>query len=173
MMAARCGRDRPPDVGREAQIGDITRRCQIVGVTCGQRLPARLRCEPRSSGRAGDVRRRGPQRSRPAHSSITRCAFVPLNPNELMPASASALTLWPRRRVSRHRHGQFGPRNMRVRLFLKCRCGGIVSCCSARMTFRSPAMPAARFEVADVGLDRSDENRADPTAVPVEHVPER
>jgi hypothetical protein len=25
--------DRPPDVGREAQISDITRRCQIVGVT--------------------------------------------------------------------------------------------------------------------------------------------
>ena len=91
-------------------------------------------------------------------SSRTTCAFVPLKPNELTPAARGAGSARPRRGPGRHGKGKPCPVDERIALFeMQVRRNLLVL---ERQHDLDEARDArGRFEVSDVGLHRSHEQR--------------
>ena len=157
-------------------VADVRQRSPAAAATgaavaLGQRAraPRSLRADSAStcSGRSGPASAPAAGAAAPPRGST--CALVPLKPNELTPAMRGGSPA----ATARARVGDCDRQRRRARCAgssaLKCRCGGIAPCCSASTTLISAGDAGGRLEVADVGLDRADQQRTVRRAAGAEH----
>ena len=91
-------------------------------------------------------------------SSSTTCALVPLKPNELTPAMRRPPIGSQGVELRRHADRKSFQRMCGLGV-LKCRCGGMLRCCSDEHELDQPGDARRGLEMADVGLHRAEPQR--------------